>query len=117
MRYRPWPVGGLRSQGAWTEPTTQTSLFILNSSVCVTVFNTFPLIKIIYGQNPILSYLYSSLGLKMTEERVSMVGATGWHEKGNNNGVIREGQPSKQPVFLWEHPVLTAVTLSLPADL
>lgn len=53
----------------------------------------------------------------MTEERVSMVGATGWHEKGNNNGVIRDGQPSKQPVFLWEHPVLTAVTLSLPADL
>lgn len=48
---------------------------------------------------------------------MSTVGATGWHEKGNNNGVIGEGQPSKQPVFLWELPVLTAFTLSLPADL
>lgn len=48
---------------------------------------------------------------------MSTVGATGWHEKGNNNGVIGEGQPSKPPVFLWELPVLTAFTLSLPADL
>lgn len=48
---------------------------------------------------------------------MSTVGATGWHEKGNNNGVIGEGRPSKPPVFLWELPVLTAFTLSLSADL
>lgn len=48
---------------------------------------------------------------------VLTMGATGWHEKDTNNGVIREGQPSKQSAFLWELPVLTAYTLSLPADL
>lgn len=48
---------------------------------------------------------------------VSTMGATGWHEKGNNNGVVGEGQPSKQPVFLWELPVPAAFTPSLPADL
>lgn len=48
---------------------------------------------------------------------MSTVGAAGWHEKGNNNGVIGEGRPSKQPVFLWELPVLTAFTLSLTCGL